>query len=72
MADNEKQILDAFKNAGAPLKAGQVADVTGLDEKVVGKLIKKLKDEGKLVSPKRCFYSLPYDLVLRLWRVTPF
>lgn len=59
MADNETKVIEAFKKANEPLKAGQVADTTGIEAKEVGKIIKKLAKEGKLISPKRCFYGLP-------------
>jgi biotin operon repressor len=59
MADNEAKVIEAFKKANEPLKAGQVADTTGIDAKEVGKIIKKLASEGKLISPKRCYYGLP-------------
>jgi len=58
MADNEAKVLEAFKKVGEPLKAGQVAETTGIDAKEAGKIIKKLAKEGKLISPKRCFYGL--------------
>ena len=48
-----------FKKAGKPLRPGDVTKMTGLDSKEVSKIIKKLKDEGKLIVPKRCYYSLP-------------
>ncbi|MCK4232772.1 MarR family transcriptional regulator [candidate division WOR-3 bacterium] len=59
MADNETKVIEAFKKADEPLKTGQVAEVTGIDTKEAGKIIKKLAKEGKLISPKRCFYGLP-------------
>lgn len=59
MADNETKVIEAFKKENEPLKAGQVADTTGIDAKEVGKIIKKLAKEGKLISPKRCYYGLP-------------
>lgn len=59
MVDNEAKVIEAFKEAGEPLKTGQVAQATGIDAKEVGKIINKLKKEGKLVSPKRCYYGLP-------------
>lgn len=59
MAEIEKKILDAFKKAGKPLKAGEAAEMAGVDAKEAGKVIKKLKEEGKLTSPKRCYYGLP-------------
>jgi len=59
MADNEAKVIEAFKKAGEPLKAGQVVEATDIDAKEVGKIIKKLAKEGKLISPKRCYYGLP-------------
>ncbi len=47
-------ILDAMKQAGAPLSAGDVAKITGIDRKEVDKAFKELKAEGAIVSPVRC------------------
>ncbi len=57
--DKEEAILQAFKKAGKALRPGDVAEMTGIDKKEVSKIIKKLKEEGKLIVPKRCYYSLP-------------
>ena len=52
---NEKeQILEAMRKAGEPLNAGKVAELTGLDRKVVDKACTALKKEGAIVSPVRC------------------
>ncbi len=52
---NEKEmILKAMKEAGTPLNAGKVAELTGLDRKVVDKAFAALKKEGAIVSPIRC------------------
>lgn len=52
---NEKEIiLDAMRKAGEPLAAGKVAELTGLDRKVVDKAFAELKKEGAIVSPVRC------------------
>lgn len=59
MDENEKKVMEAFKKAGKPLRPGDVAKMTGLDSKEVSKIIKKLKEEGKIIVPKRCYYSLP-------------
>ena len=40
------------------VKTQDVADATGLDKGEVSKLISALKKEGKVVSPKACFYEL--------------
>lgn len=52
---NEKNmILEAMKNAGKPVSAGEVVKLTELDKKVVDKTFKELKAEGAIVSPVRC------------------
>jgi DNA-binding IscR family transcriptional regulator len=56
MADNEKMVLDAMKKAGKPIKAEEVAVATKLDQKEVAKIISNLKKQGKVTSPKNCFY----------------
>ncbi len=56
--DTLEKVIDAFKNAGKPLKAGEIAEITGVEKKDVEKTIKALKNEGKIFSPKRCFYDL--------------
>lgn len=48
------QVLDAMRKAGEPLAAGKVAELTGLDRKVVDKAFAELKKEGAIVSPVRC------------------
>jgi|Deesub1362A_J573_1020465.scaffolds.fasta_scaffold00766_4 DNA-binding MarR family transcriptional regulator len=59
MDEKEKMVLDAFVKAGKPLRPGDVVKMTGLDKKEVSKIIKKLKNEGKLIVPKRCYYAVP-------------
>ena len=43
-----------MRKAGEPLNAGKVAELTGLDRKVVDKAFAELKKEGAIVSPVRC------------------
>ena len=50
----KEQILDAMRKAGEPLNAGKVAELTGLDRKIVDKAFDQLKKEGAIVSPIRC------------------
>jgi biotin operon repressor len=52
-------VLKAMKDAGKPVRPGQVAEATGIDKKELSKIIKELKKDGKIISPKQCFYSLP-------------
>ncbi len=53
----EKLVLDTLKKAGKPMKAGEIAELAGLDKKDVDKAIKKLKTSEKISSPKVCFYE---------------
>ncbi len=53
----EEKVLEAMKKANEPLKAAQIAEILGVDKKEVDKAIKKLKSEGKIESPKRCYYA---------------
>ena len=53
MSDREI-ILDAMKKAGEPLNAGKVAELTGLDRKVVDKEFAAMKKDRTIVSPVRC------------------
>ncbi|MCL3781597.1 MarR family transcriptional regulator [Prolixibacteraceae bacterium JC049] len=55
--ENTQKVIDAMKKAGEPLKAGQIAELTGLDKKEVDKAMKTLKTEELIVSPKRCFWE---------------
>ncbi len=56
MADMEEKalILEAMKKAGEPLNAGKIAEMTGLDRKVVDKTMNAMKKDGSIVSPIRC------------------
>lgn len=54
----EKKVLDAMKKAGKPVRPGDVAKMIGEESKEVSKVIGDLMKQGKVISPKRCFYSL--------------
>ena len=53
----KEQVLQAMRDAGEPLNAGKVAELTGLDRKVVDKAFAELKKEGAIVSPVRCKWA---------------
>ena len=57
MEDKRELVLKAMKEAGKPVRPGDVAKATGLDSKEVSKIIKALREEGKVISPKRCYYA---------------
>ncbi|MCL0046791.1 transcriptional regulator [Thermodesulfovibrionales bacterium] len=46
-----------MRKAGKPMKPKEVAEAAGMDTEEVSKLITALKKEGKMTSPKRCFYA---------------
>lgn len=52
------KILNQFEKSGKALKGGEVAELTGIDKKLVDKTLKKLMSEGKVYSPVRCYYDL--------------
>jgi Mn-dependent DtxR family transcriptional regulator len=54
----EKKVVTAMKKAGKPVKAGEIANVLGVENKEVAKVFQELKKQGKIVSPKRCYYAL--------------
>ena len=52
--EEKNAILEAMKKAGEPLNAGKIAELTGLDRKIVDKAMAAMKKEGSIVSPIRC------------------
>ncbi|MCG8701256.1 MAG: helix-turn-helix domain-containing protein [Bacteroidales bacterium] len=56
--DNLNLVLKTFEETGEPLKGGEVAQKTGIDKNEVSKHIKTLIANGKIYSPKRCFYQV--------------
>ena len=52
--EEKEGILEAMRKAGEPLNAGKIAELTGLDRKVVDKAMAAMKKTGEIVSPVRC------------------
>jgi DNA-binding Lrp family transcriptional regulator len=57
MDSKEKSILDTMTKEGKPMRPGDIAKKAEMDKDEVSKIIEKLKKEGKISSPKRCFYA---------------
>ncbi|UCC18542.1 MAG: transcriptional regulator [Promethearchaeota archaeon] len=55
---NKDKVLDVFRSIDKALRPGEIAEQTGIDSKEVSKIIKELREEGKVFSPKRCYYAL--------------
>ena len=56
--EQKEKILKTFDEAQKPLRPGDIAKMIGLESKEVSKYIKELKKEGKVYSPKRCYYDI--------------
>jgi len=54
---SKEKVLETLANSQKPLKAVQIAEITGLERSEVDKAFKDLKKEGKIESPKACFYQ---------------
>ncbi|MFK5951413.1 MAG: hypothetical protein QM498_00030 [Desulfobacterium sp.] len=55
----EAKIIEAMKKAGKPVRPGEIAKQLDMDSKEISKIIARLKKTGDVISPKRCYYSLP-------------
>ncbi|MGN1213955.1 MAG: transcriptional regulator [Bacteroidaceae bacterium] len=55
--DVKDKILETMKQAGTPLNAGKIAELSGIDRKEVDKAMKQMKEEGTIVSPVRCKWA---------------
>lgn len=53
MSDADK-VLEAMREAGEPLNAGKIAELSGLDRKAVDKAMAELKKTEQIESPVRC------------------
>ena len=56
--DAYQKVLEFFESATEPVNAGKVAEATGIDRQEVDKVMAKLKKEGMIVSPKRCYWEI--------------
>lgn len=50
----KEKVLQAMREFGAPVNAGKIAEITGIDRKEVDKAFAELKKEGAIISPVRC------------------
>ena len=53
----EDKVLNAMKEAGKPVRPGDIAKALGVDSKEVSKACAELKMAGKIQSPQRCYYE---------------
>ena len=55
--ETKAKVLATMVEAGEPLNAGKIAELSGIDRKEVDKAMKELKEEGAIVSPVRCKWT---------------
>lgn len=55
--ENKELVLKTLRESSEPLKSKDIADKSGLSKEEVDKVLKALKKEELVESPKRCFYS---------------
>lgn len=56
--DNTEKVIKAFKDSEEPLNATKVSQNSGVEKKEVDKIMKKLKKDETIYSPKRCYWTL--------------
>ena len=54
---NKDKVFEVLASSSDPLDAKAIVEQTGLERAEVDKAIKALKKDGKIESPKRCFYA---------------
>ena len=50
----KEKVLQAMREAGKPVSAGDVTNMLNADRKEIDKVFAELKKEGAIVSPVRC------------------
>ena len=55
--ETKVKVLATMIEAGEPMNAGKIAELSGIDRKEVDKAMKQLKEEGAIVSPVRCKWA---------------
>ncbi len=53
-----EKVLAVMSASPKPLKAGEIAELAGIDRKLVDKAMNELKKEGKIVSPVHCAWEI--------------
>lgn len=56
--DNKEKVIKAFKDSEEPLNATKVSELSGVEKKEVDKIMKELKNDETIISPKRCYWAL--------------
>jgi hypothetical protein len=54
----EQKITETLARAGKPLKTVEIAALSELSKEAAATGLKQLQQQGKVYSPRRCYYSL--------------
>ena len=55
--DSSEIVLQTLIKSGKAMKSAEIAAAAGIDKAEVDKVIKKLKKDEKINSPKNCYYQ---------------
>jgi predicted transcriptional regulator len=50
-------VLKTLRESNEPMKNDDIAEKTGMEKDDVSKIVAKLKKNGDVESPKRCYYT---------------
>lgn len=53
----KEKVLQAMREAGKPVSAGEITKILDADRKEVDKAFAEMKKEGSIVSPVRCKWA---------------
>ena len=56
MNDKEK-VIQTFKDSDEPLNATKVSEISSIEKKELDKIMKELKKDETIISPKRCYWA---------------
>lgn len=52
-----ERVIDLLAKSD-PMRPNEIAQALNIDKKDLEKVLKQLKNDSKIISPKRCFYSI--------------
>ena len=55
--DTVEKVFETIKNSPDALNACKLAEISGIDRKEVDKAMARLKADGRIVSPRRCYWT---------------
>lgn len=56
--DNREKVIKVFRESDEPLNATKVSQISGVDKKEVDRIMRDLKKDKTIYSPKRCYWAL--------------